>query len=159
MARSRRDPAGYEVGYAKPPLSTRFEPGRSGNPRGRPKGSRSVATVLQAILNQKVAVTENGRIRKVAVIEVMIRRLVNDAMRSDPRALKLLLSMADRVQTSGEAAPDLGAMMAEDTAILEHYLGAQADVGPERETASSDAPWSGPPHPGDPAGRSPADEC
>lgn len=27
----------YLVGYGKPPLHTRFKPGQSGNPRGRPR--------------------------------------------------------------------------------------------------------------------------
>ena len=35
--------SGYEVGYAKPPLATRFAPGRSGNPKGRPRGSKKQA--------------------------------------------------------------------------------------------------------------------
>jgi len=131
MARSRRDPATYEVGYAKPPKATRFPAGRSGNPRGRPKGSRSVGAVLQAILHQKINVTENGRTRKVAVLEVLIRRLASDAMRSDPRALKLLLSLADRVPGSVETAPDLGAIMDEDAAILRHYVGSLPTAIPE----------------------------
>jgi hypothetical protein len=29
----------YEVGYGKPPRSRRFSKGRSGNPKGRPRGS------------------------------------------------------------------------------------------------------------------------
>lgn len=31
----------YEVGYGKPPLASRFKPGRSGNPRGRPRGAKN----------------------------------------------------------------------------------------------------------------------
>ena len=31
-----------KVGYGRPPLTTRFKPGESGNPRGRPKGSKSL---------------------------------------------------------------------------------------------------------------------
>ena len=51
--------AGYDVGYGKPPKATRFQPGTSGNPRGRPRGSRnrspSAATMerMQAIVLQE----------------------------------------------------------------------------------------------------------
>jgi Family of unknown function (DUF5681) len=31
--------SGYKVGYGKPPKTTRFKKGKSGNPGGRPKGS------------------------------------------------------------------------------------------------------------------------
>lgn len=31
----------YEVGYCKPPEHTRWKPGQSGNPRGRPKGAKN----------------------------------------------------------------------------------------------------------------------
>ena len=37
---SGRPRSAYEVGYAKPPVATRFSPGRSGNPKGRPRGSK-----------------------------------------------------------------------------------------------------------------------
>ena len=37
----------HEVGYGKPPKAHRFKPGRSGNPRGRPKGSRNKGRLLQ----------------------------------------------------------------------------------------------------------------
>ncbi len=37
MTRRRSRPKeGYEVGYGKPPAAHRFQPGRSGNPNGRP---------------------------------------------------------------------------------------------------------------------------
>ena len=43
-----------EVGYGRPPKATRFTPGKSGNPRGRPKGSRSVGAILKGVMSQKV---------------------------------------------------------------------------------------------------------
>ena len=94
----------YAVGYRRPPKATQFTAGKSGNPKGRPKGSRPVGAVLQDIIRQKIAVTENGKTRRVPALEVMLRRLVNDAMRSDPRAVKLLLSLVDRYAESPETA-------------------------------------------------------
>src|SRR3984893_16408149 len=93
----------YVVGYRRPPKATQFAAGKSGNPKGRPKGSRSVGAVLKDILQQKIAVTENGKTRRIPALEVMLRRLANDAMRSDPNAIRLLLSLIDRYSDSPDA--------------------------------------------------------
>ncbi len=116
------DPIDYDVGYGRPPKATQFAPGKSGNPKGRPKGSRSVGAILQDILRQKIAVTENGKTRRIPTLEVMFRRLVNDAVRRDPTALKLLLPLIDRYAASPETELHLGELLAEDQAILSQYL-------------------------------------
>ncbi len=121
---NRKDagPIDYDVGYGRPPKATQFAPGKSGNPRGRPKGRRSIGAILQDILRQKIAVTENGKTRRIPTLEVMFRRLVNDAMRRDPTALKLLLPLIDRYAASPETELPLGELLAEDQAILSQYL-------------------------------------
>src|ERR1700730_9005195 len=93
----------YVVGYRRPPKATQFAVGNSGNPKGRPNGSRSVGAVLKDILQQKIAVTENGKTRRIPALEVMLRRLANDAMRSDPNAIRLLLALIDRYSDSPDA--------------------------------------------------------
>jgi hypothetical protein len=114
--------ADYAVGYGRPPRATQFVPGKSGNPRGRPKGSRTVGAILQDILRQKIAVTENGKTRRLNALEVTLRRLVNEAMRSDAKAMKLLLALVDRYAETTEAKVQLGELLAEDQAILAQYL-------------------------------------
>ena len=52
----------------------------------------------------------------------MLRRLVNDALRGDASALKLLLSLLDRYGDAQEAAIKLADMLAEDREILAQYL-------------------------------------
>ena len=50
-------PAGdgdYEVGYGRPPKETRFTPGKSGNPKGRPKRKRSLAADLRKEVERMV---------------------------------------------------------------------------------------------------------
>jgi hypothetical protein len=54
-------PRDYVVGYGKPPLHTRFQKGRSGNPNGRPRGRKNMSTLLSDALNGSVIVVENGR--------------------------------------------------------------------------------------------------
>jgi uncharacterized protein DUF5681 len=58
------DDEAYEVGFGKPPRRTQFAKGKSGNPRGRPKGALNVATMLERILVEKVIITLNGRRRR-----------------------------------------------------------------------------------------------
>jgi hypothetical protein len=119
---TRRKPAtDNPIGYGRPPKATQFAPGQSGNPKGRPKGSRSVGAVLSDILNQKIAVTENGRTRRLTMQEVMLRRLVGDAVRSDPRAIKLLIPLMERYGPASETGPQLHELIAEDQAILSAF--------------------------------------
>jgi hypothetical protein len=126
-SRKGLDAADYAVGYGRPPRATQFAAGKSGNPKGRPKGSRTVGAILQDILSQKIAVTENGKTRRIPTLEVMFRRLVNDAVRRDPAALKLLLPLIDRYAASPESELRLGELLAEDQAILSQYLSRPPD--------------------------------
>jgi hypothetical protein len=130
--RKRSKSSPYKVGYGRPPKATQFKPGRSGNPRGRPKGPKTVGAVLRDVIQRRIEVTENGKTRRISVLEVMLRRLANDAMRSDPRAMKLLLFLIDRYGESSEAAPHLEEMLAEDRAILMHFLQQPAVTAAER---------------------------
>jgi hypothetical protein len=122
VASRKRKPLDPAVGYGHPPKATQFKKGQSGNPKGRPKGSRPVGAVLQEILGQRIAVTENGKTRRLPALEVMLRRLANDAMRSEPVALKLMLSLFDRYGQSPEAGIRLDEVLAEDKTILANYL-------------------------------------
>ncbi len=84
---------GYKVGYRHPPLATRFRAGTSGNPRGRPKGARNLATVLAATLAERVVVTENGRRKRITKLEAAVKQLVNRAASGEARAMSLLLAL------------------------------------------------------------------
>lgn len=83
-----------QVGYRSPPEATRFRKGASGNPRGRPKGSLNVATVLMRTLREKVTIHENGRRKKITKLEAALGQLVNQAADGDLRALRHLTALA-----------------------------------------------------------------
>ena len=85
---------GTHVGYRSPPEATRFKRGVSGNPRGRPKGSLNVATVLTKTLRERVTITENGRRKTVTKLEAALKQLVNKAAAGDLSALRHLTSLA-----------------------------------------------------------------
>ncbi len=57
----------------------------------------------------------------------MLRRLANDAMRDEPVALKLMLSLFDRYGESAEAGIRLDEILAEDKAILANFLKEPSD--------------------------------
>jgi Family of unknown function (DUF5681) len=133
VERTRLKSSPYKVGYGRPPKATQFKAGKSGNPKGRPKGPKSVGAVLYDILHRRIEVTENGRTRRIPVLEVMLRRLANEAVRSDPRALKLMLSLMDRYAEAPEVGPQLEEMLAKDREILMRFLQQPARSAAERD--------------------------
>ena len=86
MPRDRDQEPDYEVGYSKPPRHTRFKPGVSGNPRGRPKDAKNLSTLVHEALNEPVVVAENGRRRKVSKRQAIITQLVNRSAQADLKA-------------------------------------------------------------------------
>lgn len=70
-----------EVGYGKPPKASRFKPGQSGNPKGRPKKvSAGLADHLRAAVNQKLEVKVGGVRKKVTFQEAIAMKIANDAL-------------------------------------------------------------------------------
>src|ERR1700675_493615 len=81
----------YSVGYGKPRQHARFHKGQSGNPRGRPKGSRNLSTLMAKALNEPVVISENGKRKRITTREAVLKQLVNKATSGDPKAIQLLL--------------------------------------------------------------------
>jgi hypothetical protein len=90
----KRDASGGvgKVGYGNPPKTHRFKPGRSGNPRGRPKGAKNEATILRDLMRRKIQMRQDGRTRTVTVLEAMLLRFAEDALKGDPKAAAFLLN-------------------------------------------------------------------
>ena len=84
----------YETGYGKPPKSGQFRKGQSGNPKGRPKGTRDFNTDLRDVLNTRVAVTESGKPKKVTSQKATLMRLREKALNGDHKAMTKLLDLA-----------------------------------------------------------------
>ena len=93
------DTSEYRVGYKSPPLHTRFQPGVSGNPSGRAKGSKNLKTLFDKLLGEEISVREGSGAKKMTRAEALVRGLVVGALRGDSRSLALLLRV---VQQSGD---------------------------------------------------------
>ena len=87
----------YKIGYGKPPKSTRFQVGHSGNPKGRPKGSRNLATDLAAELGEQITMHENGRLRRISKQRALIKALMARALGGDVRATAAVLALNARM--------------------------------------------------------------
>ena len=66
------------VGYKKPPRSTRYPVGVSGNPKGRPKGKRGLP--YARILDRLVRIKDGGRARQVTGEEAFLLYLRKKAL-------------------------------------------------------------------------------
>jgi hypothetical protein len=123
----RPPPRDYDVGYGKPPKDSRFKKGRSGNPRGRPKGSQNLLTLIHEELDRPIAVREDGRSRNVSAREALAKRLVHKGLSGHDRSMETLVKLPDNRADHGAVAPtetaDGGAepLTAGDRAILEDF--------------------------------------
>ena len=86
--------ADYAVGYGRPPVQTRFRPGASGNPKGRPKGATGLNTLVRDMMTEKMTVqTAAGVTKKIPRVEVLLRKVFELAVKGDPRAQSQLLNL------------------------------------------------------------------
>lgn len=111
----------YDVGFGKPPRPSQFRKGFSGNPNGRPKGRRNLATVLERTLREKVIINENGVRRTVTKLEAAVKQLVNQAASGDLVAMRQLSALAGSAEHDQLAHPprQLGQ---DDHKVMENVL-------------------------------------
>jgi hypothetical protein len=83
----------YDVGYGKPPVKNRFIPGKSGNPRGRPKERKNMKTIYRDALFEPITIQLNGKTKTVTSMEAIVLKLRNTALAGDIRATTMLLSL------------------------------------------------------------------
>ena len=86
----------YEVGYRRPPRHTRFKPGVSGNPSGRPKGAQNFRYLFDRILNEQIALQDGPQSKKITKAEAIMRRLILGALKGDSRSLGTLFRLAEQ---------------------------------------------------------------
>ena len=115
-----------KVGYGRPPSWGRFKPGQSGNPRGRPKGSKSVDQVLRHALERRGPDPRRGGRHTVSMLELIVEGLVLAAAKRDPRMLRLLLVLVERYAPSDAPKTEPVHLEADDRAILDDYIASLA---------------------------------
>jgi hypothetical protein len=105
-------PRPYEVGYGKPPVSTRFRPGRSGNPGGRPRGSKNrlpamneerLKTIVMEEAYRPIKVRDGERNITVPMATAVVRALAVSAAKGNNRAAALFTQMVKVVEDQNSA--------------------------------------------------------
>jgi len=94
----------YTVGKGRPPLSTRWKPGQSGNPKGRPKGAKNMTTYFNEALNKKIEIMERGKLRKVTSREAIALKIISMALKGEPKAISLIFSKEPEIAAAVERA-------------------------------------------------------
>jgi hypothetical protein len=88
------------VGYRRPPRTTRFTKGQSGNPAGRTRGRRRKAP-YEAVLGQMVTIREGGAPRRVTAAEAFLLQLAKRGLEGDgPAARASLAVIEERMERS-----------------------------------------------------------
>jgi hypothetical protein len=91
------DDTGYRVGHCRPPRHSRFQPGQSGNPSGRPKGTPNLKTLLEKVLKEQISLREGNDTKTLSKAEAVIRSVVIGALKGDSRSQATLFRLAEQV--------------------------------------------------------------
>jgi hypothetical protein len=92
----------YTVGYRKPPKETQFKKGVSGNPRGRPKGSRNLNSVILDVATRPICITEGAEKRTGIYTEAMVLDMAQKAIKGDRHARSEFLNLLIMAEKSEE---------------------------------------------------------
>jgi hypothetical protein len=110
------------AGYKRPPQTSRFKAGRSGNPKGRPKGGRNLKTDLTALMKKRIPIRQDGEMRQVSGQEAILLSLFEKAVRGDLKASTQIITMLMKIDNRDPAPPEPAVVTDNDRAIVEDFL-------------------------------------
>ena len=111
----------YTVGRGKPPTENQFKPGQSGNPTGRPKGSKNFRTDFMEELQIKIEITEGGKKQEVTKQRAIIKRMINGAMGGEVKAADAVMKLSLAFTDPEEIAAD-NKLSIEELKLLEAFI-------------------------------------
>jgi uncharacterized protein DUF5681 len=112
----------YAVGYGLPPTSSQFRPGQSGNPKGRPKGTRNASSLARDALERTINVKMKGTWRKMSVRKAAYLRLGERAVAGDAKAFDYLLSLESEERLRGSDHAQAQPLSVKDFELLQGFF-------------------------------------
>lgn len=146
-------------GYGKPPKWSRFRPGQSGNPRGRPRKAKqdgdvssvdsAVNEIYRRALQRKVRVKDGDRFREITSYEAIVGAQLQTAARGNAYAQREVMQRARELEADEErrrrAIDDEQREFVEKMIAFRKAMTQRWDEA-AREDREPDDPW---PHPDD----------
>ncbi len=128
---SENPPAHEEVGYGKPPTRRRFK--KSGNLKGRPKGSKNRKTIVKAVAHEMHSVIENGKHRRRSTLDLVLLRLRNMTLEDkNVRAFEELHRLIKAYQPQ-ETNDDVGYLVVPAEMTQEEGIARQEELNKHRK--------------------------
>ena len=121
MAKNRKrvSSTAQKVGRGNPPKHAQFRKGTTGNPKGRPKGSKNLSTYLMEAARDQVSATVGGKTRKISKIQATAMQLATKAAGGDQAAIGKFLDWMDEIETRAAAVrPSQFPLSAPDIEVL-----------------------------------------
>lgn len=110
------------AGFKKPPKATQFTHGKSGNPKGRPKGRRNLKTDLTRLMEKRVQIREDGEQRYVSGLELMLLKLFEKAAKGDAKASTQIFNMLMKLEAKDPPKAEPAIVTENDRAIVADFL-------------------------------------
>lgn len=98
-----QDGAPAKAGHKRPPEESRFAKGKSGNPKGRPRGQHRTAP-YEAVLGQMVTIRDGAVEKRMSAAEAFMLHLAKRGLEGDGPAGRALMTTIEEVSGRKAAA-------------------------------------------------------
>jgi hypothetical protein len=128
----------YEVGYGKPPKARQFTKGKSGNARGRPKGSKNLTSLILKESRQPVRLNGPRGSKTVTKLEAIVMQLGNKSAQGDLRASRDFLELVQRSEEVSATQPKPDDVHEADKKTMQSLFARMKAMSSDEDTPSKE---------------------